>query len=104
MCEFKIIRKNDDSKILEDIVILSYNEDNELLFKDILGIGEKLESALILDVNTLNQTCVVFEHPLVNGFISLMKNIHDNHVELHQIKSFQKDLEMLKTKLKKKKY
>jgi len=57
MCEFKVIKKNDGSQILEDIVILSYTEDNELLFKDIIGMGEILKSALIVDVNTLNQTC-----------------------------------------------
>ena len=50
MCEFKIIKKNDGSQILEDIVILSYTEDSELLFKDVIGMGEILESALILDV------------------------------------------------------
>ncbi|MFX1316980.1 MAG: hypothetical protein ACFE9T_14050, partial [Promethearchaeota archaeon] len=69
MCEFKIIKKSDGSQILEDIVVLSYTENNELLFKDILGIGEKLKSAMILDVNTLNQTCLIFEHPLIKEFI-----------------------------------
>ena len=69
MCEFKIIKQNDGSQILEDIVILTYTENNELLFKDVLGIGELLKSALIVDVNTLNQTCVVVEHPLIKEFI-----------------------------------
>ncbi|MFW9952754.1 MAG: hypothetical protein ACFFKA_21750 [Candidatus Thorarchaeota archaeon] len=55
MCEFKIIKKNTGSQILEDIVILSYTEDNELLFRDVIGMGETLNSALIVDVNTLNQ-------------------------------------------------
>ena len=66
MCEFKIIKNNDGSQILEDIVVISYTNDNELLFKDVLGMGEMLESALILSVNTLNQRCEVVEHPLVN--------------------------------------
>ncbi|MFX1375712.1 MAG: hypothetical protein ACFFA0_07860 [Promethearchaeota archaeon] len=99
MCEFKIIRKNDDSQILEDIVVLGYTETNELLFKDILGIGEKLDSALILDVNTLNQTCVVFEHPLIKEFIGLMKNVNNNQINPKQIESFQKSIEMLNKNL-----
>ncbi|GAH03113.1 unnamed protein product, partial [marine sediment metagenome] len=69
MCEFKVIKKNDGSQILEDIVILSYTEDNELLFKDVIGMGEILKSALIVDVNTMSQTCVVLEHPLIQDFV-----------------------------------
>ena len=61
MCEFKIIKNNDGSQILEDIVVISYTNDNELLFKDVLGMGERLESALILSVNTLNQRCEVVQ-------------------------------------------
>jgi hypothetical protein len=98
MCEFKIIRKNDESQISEDIVALSYNENNELVFKDILGIGVKLESALILDVNTVNQTCIVFEHPLVKKFINLMKNLHDDQIKNGQIESFQRSVQKLKEK------
>ena len=73
MCEFKIIKNNDGSQILEDIVVISYTNDNELLFKDVLGMGERLESALILSVNTLNQSCEVVEHPLVNDFSIVFK-------------------------------
>ncbi len=51
MCEFKIINESDESQIAEDILVLFYTEDNELVFRDVLGMGEKLESALILDVN-----------------------------------------------------
>jgi len=36
MCEFKIIKQNDGSQILEDIVVLSYTENNELLFRNII--------------------------------------------------------------------
>lgn len=96
MCEFKIIKQNDGSQILEDIVVLSYTENNELLFKDILGMGEILDSALIYDVNTLNQTCVIVEHPLIKDFINLIKNVNNNTISRNDIENFQKRLEELK--------
>jgi len=99
MCEFKIIKKNDGSQILEDIVILSYTENNELLFKDILGIGEILNSALIVDVNTLNQTCVVLEHPLIRDFIGIVKNINDKTLSKSDIENFQTQLDIIKNNL-----
>ncbi len=96
MCEFKIIKKNDGSQILEDIVILSYTEDNELLFKDIMGMGEILKSALIVDVNTLNQTCFIVEHPLARDFIGIVKMINDKTVSKSDIEDFQEQLNDLK--------
>ncbi len=100
MCEFKIIKVNDGSQIAEDILVLSYNEDNELIFKDVLGLGNKLESALILDVNTLIQTAQVFEHPLIKNFIGLMKNLKDQKLTKVEIEDFQQKLEILKDSLK----
>ena len=99
MCEFKVIKKNDGSKILEDIVILSYTEDNELLFKDVLGTGEILKSALIVDVNTLNQTCVVLEHPLVRDFIGIVEKINNKTISKSEIENFEKLLDELKKNL-----
>ena len=99
MCEFKIIKKNDGSQLLEDIVILSYTKDNALLFKDIIGMGETLNSALIVDVNTLNQTCVVLEHPLVNDFLGILKKISNGTISKSAIESFQEQLDELKTNL-----
>lgn len=96
MCEFKVIKKNDGSQILEDIVILSYTEDNELLFKDILGMGEILKSALIVDVNTLNQTCVVLEHPLIQDFVGMIEKITSNTILKEDIEKFEKQLISLK--------
>ncbi|MFX0022110.1 MAG: hypothetical protein ACFE9S_07270 [Candidatus Hermodarchaeota archaeon] len=98
MCEFKILDKTDGSQIAEDILILSYTENNELVLKDVLGMGEKLDSALILDVNTMNQKCVIIQHPLIKEFISLIKNIKDNNVSSEQIDSFQSSLEKIKEK------
>ena len=80
MCEFKIIKRNDGSQIMEEIVILSYNENNELVLRDVLGMGETLESALILDVNTMNQKCVILENPIIKDFISLITKISVNQV------------------------
>ena len=99
MCEFKIIKKNDGSQILEDIVILSYTENNELLFKDILGIGEILKSALVVDVNTLNQTCVVLEHPLIQDFLMIVKKINDKTITKFDLENFQTKLDNIKNNL-----
>ena len=94
MCEFKIIKKNDASQIGEDILMLSYTENNELVFIDVLGAGEKLDSALILDVNTMNQTIIVQEHPLIKDFIGLINNINKSEID-----NFQSKLENLKKTL-----
>ena len=99
MCEFKIIRKNDGSQILEDIVVLSYNENYDLVCTDILGIGEALESTLILDVNTLNQTCIVYHHPIIQDFIKLMNDLNSNTVSKKQIEDIQNNLEKIKITL-----
>ncbi len=99
MCEFKIIKQNDGSQILEDIVILSYTESNELLFKDILGIGETIDSGIILEVNTLNQTCLVFQHPLIKEFIDLILSLDAQKGSKAKIEGFIKELEDLKEQL-----
>ncbi|MHA1458401.1 MAG: CooT family nickel-binding protein [Promethearchaeota archaeon] len=100
MCEFKVIKKNDGSQILEDIVILSYTEDNELLFKDILGMGEILKSALIVNVNTLNQTCVVLEHPLIQDFVGMIEKINSKTISKADIEKFENQLNSLKENMK----
>ncbi|MHA1489231.1 MAG: hypothetical protein ACTSRI_06215 [Promethearchaeota archaeon] len=99
MCEFKIIKKNDGSQIGEDILVISYSEDNDLIFRDVLGRGEKLESALILDVNTLNQTCTVIEHSLIKDFVRMVQKINDNTIIKSEIENFQNDLEALKNSI-----
>ena len=99
MCEFKVIKKNDGSQILEDIVILSYTENNELLFKDIIGMGEILPSALIVDVNTLNQTCIVLEHPLIKDFVGMIEKINSKTISKADIENFEKQLNSLKEKI-----
>lgn len=99
MCEFKIIKKNDNSQIGEDIIILGYTEENELVFKDILGMGTKLDSALMLEVNTISQTTVILEHPLIKDFIGLMKNLIDKKVTTSQIENVQSKLDELKNSL-----
>ena len=99
MCEFKILKKNDGSEVAEEILVLSYNENNELLFKDILGGGAKSDSALILDVNTMNQTTIILEHPIIKDFIGLMRDINDKKGTKTQIENLQNKLEDLKAEL-----
>jgi len=96
MCEFKIIRKKDGSQIMEDIVIVYYTENNEIVFKDVLGMAELLKSALILDVNTLNQTLVVMEHPIIKDFIGLMTNLNDKNKTKEKIENIVTQLNELK--------
>jgi len=99
MCEFKIIKKNDNSQIGEDIIILGYTEENELVFKDILGTGTKLDSALILEVNTISQTAIILEHPLIKDFIGLLKNLVDKKATPIQVDKIQTQLDKLKNSL-----
>lgn len=96
MCEFKIIRKNDNVQMLEDIVVLSYNEESKLVLKDVIGMGEILESALILDVNTVNQKCVILEHPIIKDFVNLLAKLVDSTVIKSDIDLFIKQLELVK--------
>lgn len=99
MCEFKIIKRNDGSQIMEEIVILSYNENSELVLRDVLGMGEKLESALILDVNTMNQKCVIIENPIIKDFIGLITKINVNQVNGIDFDNLINKLEELKEDL-----
>lgn len=100
MCEFKIIRKNNDTQILEDIVILSYNEEHELIMKDVIGMGEKLHSALILDVNTLSQKCVILENPLIKDFIELITKLSIDKANNSDVDELIHKLQILKGELK----
>lgn len=99
MCEFKIIRKNNNSQIMEDVVVLYYNEDNELVLKDVIGMGNTLSSALILDVNTLNQKCVILEDPLVKDFVNLLVKLNENAANKSDVELLIKQLEALKGKI-----
>lgn len=99
MCEFKIINKSDGVQIGEDILILSYTENHELVFKDVLGMGEKLDSALILNVNTLNQTCTVLQHPLIRDFMDLVIELDSQKASKAKIEDFIKTLEKFKLNL-----
>ena len=99
MCEFKIVRKNDGSQIGEDITILGYTENFELLLRDILGAGETLDSALIFEVNTLNQTTTIIEHPLVKDFLKIIVKMTANQINKTEIDDFQKSLNEIKNSL-----
>ena len=99
MCEFKIRRLNDDAQIAEEILILGYNENNELLFRDILGAGEKAESALILEVNTMSQKVEIFEHPIIKDFVGLMRDVQRGKASEAQIEALQSQLEAIKKEI-----
>jgi len=99
MCEFKVKDLSDGAQLAEEIVVLSYSEDQELFLKDILGVSEKADSALIYDVDTLDQTCTLIQHPLVNPFLNLMKKITQNQVEVSDIEDLQEKLEEFKKDL-----
>lgn len=101
MCEFKIIRKNDDSQLAEDIVVISYDNDNKLVLKDIIGLGKTLDSALILEVNTLNQKTVILENPIVKDFINLLVKLNDNNATTSDADLIINKLELLKGELSK---
>ncbi len=58
-------------------------------------MGEVLKSALIVDVNTLSQTCVVLEHPLVRDFIGILEKVHNKTVSKSDIENFKGQLDDL---------
>ena len=99
MCEFKIIKKNDGTQIMEDIVVVNYTDENELMFKDVLGMGDISKSALILNVNTLNQTLVVMEHPLIKDFLGLLNNLNVKKATKEEIDNLIAKLSEIKTSL-----
>ena len=99
MCEFKVKKKSDGFQIAEDIVIAYYAEDYGLVLKDILGMPEVLNSALIWDVNTLNQTLVVIEHSLIKDFLALVNDLNDNKATKENIDTFITQLTELKKSL-----
>lgn len=100
MCEFKVKDKADGTQLAEEIVVLSYSDKNKLLLKDILGVSKESESALIYDVDTLDQTCTLIQHPLVNPFLTLMEKITQNKVKKSDIEVLQEKLEEIKKELK----
>ncbi|MFO8019896.1 MAG: hypothetical protein R6U96_14825 [Promethearchaeia archaeon] len=97
MCEFDVKKLNEEPKLAEDVVVLGYNEEKDLLLRDIIGGITKLDSALIYDVNTLNQTCRVLEHPLIRQFLNLLQEIEDDSLQNSTIEKIQQSLEELKT-------
>ncbi|TXT60095.1 MAG: hypothetical protein BAJALOKI1v1_1320009 [Promethearchaeota archaeon] len=99
MCEFKVIDKKTKAQVAEEIVILSYSDEKKLLLKDILGISGNLESALIYDVNTLNQTCTLIQHPLINPFLQLQEKISKGTAQISDVERVQSALEEFKKTL-----
>ncbi len=98
MCEFKVLRNKDHDQLAEDVVIVNYTENNELILKDIMGMGTKLDSALILSVNTMNQTLIVQEDPLIHQFLTLITKKAGGTLNSEDITAMQASLEQLKAK------
>ena len=99
MCEFKIVRKNDGTQIGEEVVVVGYSENNELLFSDIMSINLTLDSAVITNVNTLNQTLEIVEHPLIKDFVALIRGLGKKSATKEQVEVFQKKLETIKNEI-----
>ncbi|TXT65303.1 MAG: hypothetical protein BAJALOKI3v1_110005 [Promethearchaeota archaeon] len=99
MCEFKVSNKSDKAQIAEEILVLSYSDENVLQLRDILGVAEQVESGLIYDVNTLDQTCSIIQHPLVQPFIKLVDNLSSQNATPEQIDEIIDKLEDLKAAL-----
>ena len=99
MCEFKVINKGNENQIAEDIVILGYSDLNELILKDVLGIATKIDAALIRSVNTLNQTLIIQQDPLIQDFLNLLDKKNANTLKKEDIETFQEKLENLKSSI-----
>ncbi len=99
MCEFKVINAKTNEQLCEDVVVLNYSEDSSLILRDILGAGNKLDSAFIYEVNTLNQTSVVVEHPLVKPFIKLIGKLSEKKASKADVEDFEELLRKYKNSL-----
>lgn len=99
MCEFTVKTRKNSSEVGEDIVILHYTDDEELLLKDIIGSGGKLDSALIYEVNTIDQFCTIIEDPLIKPFLKLIKDLQDTNATSNQIDQLINQLSAIKAKL-----
>ncbi|TFF95099.1 MAG: hypothetical protein EU547_07915 [Promethearchaeota archaeon] len=99
MCEFTVKDLSDGSQLGEEIVVMSYTDEKSLLLKDILGVAQKMDSALIYDVDTLDQTCKLIQHPLINPFLTLVEKLSKNEVKTSDIEIVQEKLEEIKKSL-----
>jgi hypothetical protein len=59
-------------------------------------MGETLESAIILDVNTMNQKCVILENPLIKDFIAFLVKFNNKNATKSDIDSIINQLKILK--------
>ncbi|MBD3213052.1 MAG: CooT family nickel-binding protein [Candidatus Lokiarchaeota archaeon] len=99
MCEFNVSNKSDKSQIAEEILVLSYSDDKVLQLRDILGVAEQVESGLIYDVNTLDQTCSIIQHPIVQPFVKLIDNLSTKSATSEEIDELIEKLKDLKAAL-----
>jgi hypothetical protein len=82
MCEFKIKlieSGKEESLAAEDISYLQYQEDGSLLLKG-LGIREKVDSAIISEINVYSEEGGVirlFKAPIIGNFLRFLKKIEN---------------------------
>jgi hypothetical protein len=50
-----------------------------------------------LDVNTLDQTCKIIEHPIVNQFIQMMKGLASGDPDKESIRKVKEELEKIES-------
>jgi len=99
MCEFKVSNRKDGDQIAEEILVLSYSEDKTLQLRDILGVSKEIDSGLIFDVNTLDQTCTIIQHPIVKPFLEVIDKLNKDSVTSQKIDSLIGKLEEIKNTL-----
>lgn len=99
MCEFKVSDKRDGEQIAEEILVLSYSEEKKLQLRDILGISEEIDSGLIYDVNTLDQSCTIIQHPIIKPFLEFIDKLDRKNANPQDIDMLIHKLEELKKTL-----
>ncbi len=99
MCEFKILDKKNESQLAEEILVLSYSDDKTLQLRDILGISEEIDSALIYEVDTLDTKCKIIQHPIVKPFLEVLDKLNQDKATVQDIENLITQLEDLKTSL-----
>ena len=80
MCEFKIFVAEPGKKeslVKEDISFLQVQDDGAVVLRG-LGVREKIDSAIIKEVNTYSDegaTAKLFKAPIIGDFIKFLKSL-----------------------------
>ncbi|MEJ2248384.1 MAG: hypothetical protein P8Y70_03710 [Candidatus Lokiarchaeota archaeon] len=52
-----------------------------------------------MDVNTVNQTCSIIEHPVINPFIKMMKDLVQDKLDKNTIEQVKSELNKIEKSL-----